>query len=75
MSCEPCLKRASHLKSLSAAVRTAPAGAEDFVVDALALHDHLGSLKPLFADPRILKVAQALGMMLTAVHLWAASLA
>ena len=58
MSCEPCLKRAS---SLSAAVRTAPAGAEDFVVDALALHDHLGSLKPLFADLRILKVAQALG--------------
>ena len=45
------------------------------MLDALALHDHLGSLKPLFADPSILKVAQALGAMMTTVHLWAASLA
>ena len=45
------------------------------MLDALALHDHLGSLKPLFANPSILKVAQALSVMMTPVHLWAACLA
>ncbi len=72
MSCDPCLERASQN---SCEVRTAPAGVEDFVLDALALHDHLGSLKPVFANPSILKVALALGMMMTTVHLWAATLA
>lgn len=32
-------------------------GTTDYVVDALALHDHLGdALRPLFASDRILKV-------------------
>ena len=36
--------------------QAACAGRRDVVVDALALHDHLGLLQEIFGDPRILKV-------------------
>lgn len=32
------------------------AGQDDYVVDALALHDHLHLLRPILADPAVLKV-------------------
>ena len=32
------------------------AGKTDYLVDALALHDHMHLLRPIFADPSILKV-------------------
>jgi cation-transporting P-type ATPase D len=32
------------------------AGDRDYLVDALALHDHLPLLRPLMADPTVLKV-------------------
>lgn len=32
------------------------AGQEDYVVDALALHDHMHLLRPLLANPAVLKV-------------------
>lgn len=33
------------------------AGDTDYLVDALALHDHLYTLRDIFADPKIIKVA------------------
>ena len=35
-------------------------GGVDYVIDALALHDHLHLLRPILADPRILKVKHLL---------------
>lgn len=29
---------------------------EDYLVDTIALHDHMGILRPVFADPHICKV-------------------
>ena len=43
-------------KALQCDVLVMPAGQEDYVVDALALHDHLHLLRPLLADPAVLKV-------------------
>ncbi len=33
------------------------AGDTDYLVDALALHDHLYTLGDMFADPKVIKVA------------------
>ena len=35
-------------------------GQEDYVFDALALHDHLHLLRPILADPAVLKVTATL---------------
>lgn len=43
----------SHCNSWCLAAR---AGCVDYLVDALALHDHLPLLRPLMADPSVLKV-------------------
>jgi len=40
-------------------------GDVDYVVDALALHDHIGdALRPILASPHILKVSQSFVAML-----------
>lgn len=43
-------------------------GLEDYVVDALALHDHMHLLRPLLADPTMLKVNLCCMLYLDSLH-------
>lgn len=48
------------------------AGQEDYLVDALALHDHMHLLRPILADPAVLKVIPLYCMLYQppTTHVW-----